>query len=180
MIPVADSAHYGDINVTIGNEVTAKDGGTAASTNSAAEPLAGVEANVRSVRAERDDDDLEATWTANGSPALAHRIALLVEVATGTQQWLMVPADPAGGGSTGTITRNTTTRGSTWGRWTWELDVTADFSGTPWQVVGLPTGTTVAVTQTMLERALMLRVESQVDGDDWVMQTQSPVSIPAG
>ena len=171
-----EQSFYGEIALTIGHGVVDKDGVAHAATVgvSASATLAGVEANVRSVAAARDGNTLKATWKANGSPGLAHQFAMLVEVATGQQRWLRVPSDAA----TGTVTRNVTTQGSTWGQWTWtSVDITG--YSTAWQIIGLPSGTTVTVTQAMLEKAVTVRVESQVDGSEWVVGMGDQATISA-
>ena len=155
--------HYGEFDVQVSHPAGDGEDGTAFGTDdvpASESTVAEVDTNVRSVTAERDGTDLKAAWTATGSPGLNQRIVLLVEVATtGQREWLIVPDDPDGGGNN--ITR-VEARTDDWGDWSWELDVAATLDPTEW--VHVEVGNNFTVTETMLKKALMLRVESQADG----------------
>ena len=176
-ISTAGSDHYGEFDVQVSHPAGDGSDGTAFTDPPASDATVdAVDTNVRSVSAERDGDDPKASWTATASPGLTQRIVLLVEVATtGEREWLIVPADPAGDASHGVITREDD-RTSDWGDWTWELDISATL-GSPWTHVDISTSTFV-VTEAMLKKPLMLRVESQADGGDWVIQESAAKSIP--
>ena len=188
-INTAGGGHYGEFDIQVSHPAGDGDDGTAFTDPPASQSTVdAVDTNVRSVSAERDGDDPKASWTATASPGLEQRIVLLVEVATtGEREWLIVPADPATDASHGVITR-VEDRTSDWGDWTWELDISASL-GSPWTHVDVATSTFV-VTEAMLKKPLMLRVESRADGlgadgtagtdddGDWVVQAQSARSIP--
>ena len=132
IIPEADDDDYRDIHVKIGHPVVDADGveRDAALTVSAAEALAGVASGASGVTVDRDigggvgdadvTDEITASWSGAGSPQLEHRIALYVQVETGStteNRWEWVVA--------GTITEPVISRdtdpntdsGADWGKW---------------------------------------------------------------
>jgi hypothetical protein len=59
------------------------------------------------------------------------------------------------------------------------LDITGQLAGTddPAQWVHVDVGNNFEVTQAMLAKPLMLRVESQADGGEWVPQERSVFAL---
>ena len=189
-IPVADLGNYGERKITIAVDVIGADGTVAAAAaTSASMELAAVDGSIRSLEVDRDvdggtgendpvTDEISATWFGPGSPGLQHRIALYVPVdaTESTWEWVVfgaAPAQPA-------ITRATAIPGDTgsdWGQWSSaDFNLNLDANATGW--ADDDSTDTYALTVDDLRKATHLRVDTRVDGDDWVKHT--PATIPAG
>ncbi len=194
IIPEDDDDDYREINVKIGNAVVDADGTArdAAAAVSAAAELAGVASGASGVTVDRDigggvggadvTDVITASWSGAGSPQLEHRIALYVQVETGStteNRWEWVVA--------GTITAPTVSRdtdpetdsGSDWGKWNssdFDLNLPANAATDGWVDDDAP-ALLYTVSQSNLTKASQLRVDTRVDnGGTWAKGT--PAAIP--
>ncbi len=124
VLAAGDEGDYGEIKrITVAipvNGVNNADGSTQAfpAAESGSVPLAGVAHGASGVMVTRDGnkdaaaDKIGASWSGRGSPALAHRVALLVKVGTeNNMEWVVVPSSLA------TITRTLTPGTSSYGKW---------------------------------------------------------------
>ena len=178
------SVDYGEIDITVEIPVTGKnlaDGSTA--TAEAAESnemkLAGVAHGASGVTVTRDGnataaaDAIAASWSGPGSPGLAHRVALLVEVGTENDlEWVVVPS--------ATITRNLDPGNANYGKWSLgDVDL-AGVTNTDAARLWLDDDTNSAyanLTSAKLRAATQLRVDTRVTGTgDWNKGT--PADIP--
>ena len=195
-IPDADAANYGDIELTIGHDVIDADGTVRDETVavSASEDLAAVAESVSRLTVRRSGTSITATWFGPGSPQLDHRIALYVNTGAteNVEEWVVFDGNVvASDGSLGAAiaqpdeTRATTipaNTGPNWGRWSWtfNLDVDGDSNPTTSTSSRWPddhTGSSHTVTGPNLIGAMMLRVDTRVDDDDWTM-THNAATIP--
>ena len=197
IIPEGDDHDYRDIHITIGHPVVDADGTArdAAATVSAAEALAGVASGASGVTVDRDigggsggavvTDEITASWSGAGSPQLETRIALYVQVETGStteNRWEWVVAPATGGVTEPAITRDTdpdTDSGSDWGKWNsadFDLNLPANIVDNGWVDDDAP-ALQYTVSQARLRAATHLRVDTRVDNTGrWVKGT--PVAIP--
>ena len=152
IIPETDDDDYRDIHVKIGNPVndadaTARD---AAATVSAAEALAGVSSGASGVTADRSigggvggdpvTDEISASWSGAGSPQLEHRIALYVQVETGSTtenrwEWVVRVGTTVPEFTIERATDPDTDSGSDWGKWTladYDLNLPAAATADEW------------------------------------------------
>ena len=184
----AEDASYGDIKVTVGVEATDA-GGTDATATSASVELAAVETDVTDLEADRavtedagdrDPHMLTATWDGTGSPGLEQRVVLRVQVegdagTVGRWQWVVMPSQPV-------ITRATAIPGDTgpdfgdWSSAAFDLNLEASAEG-DWLDADQPE-LVYAITAANLKAASHLRIDTMVDGGDWV--THTPAAIPGG
>ena len=184
----ADRGNYDELDIMVSVVATANDAdATAAAVLSDEVALGAVDGSVRSLDVDRavgggtgDDvvtDEISATWFGPGSPGLSHRIALYVPVDATESQWEWVvfgtPAQPA-------ITRGTAIPGDTgpgWGQWSLAAhDLNLPANATTWADDDSTDTYTLSVTD--LRKATHLRVDTSVDGGDWVKHT--PAAIPEG
>ena len=197
IIPEADDDDYRDIHVKIGNPVNDADANAldAAATVSAALALGGALSGASGVTVDRDigggtgadpvTDEISASWSGAGSPQLEHRIALYVQVETGStteNRWEWVVAPATGGVTEPAITRDTdpdTDSGSDWGKWNsadFDLNLPANVTPDGWVDDDAP-ALTYTVSQARLRAASHLRVDTRVDNTGrWVKGT--PAAIP--
>ena len=196
IIPETDDDDYRDIHVKIGNPVndadaTARD---AAATVSAAEALAGVSSGASGVTADRSigggvggaavTDEISASWSGDGSPQLEHRIALYVQVETGSTtenrwEWVVRVGTTIPEFTIERATDPDTDSGSDWGKWTlddYDLNLPAAATDDEWADDDAP-ALLYTVSQARLRAATHLRVDTRVDdGGDWAKGT--PAAIP--
>ena len=128
-------------------------------------------------------DEISATWFGPGSPGLQHRIALFVEVEGGSTtenkwEWVVF----------GTVTAPVISRatdipgdtGSGWGQWSsadFNLNLDANAAADAWQDDD-DAALTYTVRVQELREATHFRIDTRVDGGDWVKHT--PAAIPEG
>ncbi len=192
-IPTGTAADYGGIDLTIGHNVTgAPDGANvvavAAEATGVYKDLAAVDGSVRTLepkvkvtgRGSADDPEvhgLTATWDGAGSPQLQHRIALEVFVedakdGSTVNKWEWVVFDGrTGDGGHPVISRATDSSSdiAKWGQWSsesFDINSTTNAAG-DWQDDD-NAGLIYEITPANLKRARSLRVDTQVDGDEWV------------
>ena len=184
-IPAADLGNYGEIDITIAVDVVAAGAAAAAAATSASMELAAVASGVSGLEVDRDvgggtgdavvTDEISATWSGPGSPGLTHRIALYVPVDATESQWEWVvfgtPAQPA-------ITRATAIPGDTgsgWGKWSLAAhDFNLPANATTW--ADDDSTDTYTLTVSDLRKVTHLRVDTRVDGGDWVKHTPAAIS----
>ena len=193
-----DAGDYGEIDITVAIEVIGADvavgtPATAAPAESGSVELAEVPSGVTGLEVDRDvgggvgadpvTDEIEASWSGPGSPALEHRIALYARVeasSTGTTvsglEWIVFGTAP----EPPTITRNVTAGTSAFGKWSSEAFNLndADNVGTDNWLDDDDGALGYTVTLANLRAATHLRIDTRVDGGDWVKHT--PVAIPGG
>ena len=194
-IPADGLGNYGERNITIGVVATGRDGTVnAANVNSASAELAAVSGSIRSLDVDRSvgggtgadpvTDEIEASWFGPGSPGLDHRIALYVQVegsgpTESKWEWIVFGTAPVQPG----ITRATAIPGDTganWGKWSmaeFDLNLPAN-AGTDNWFDDDDGDLAYSVTLANLRKATHLRVDTRVDGGDWVKHT--PAEIPEG
>ena len=195
IIPEGDDEDYRDLMVRIGHPVADADGTArdAAAAVSAPEGLDGVPHGASGVTVEHDvgggtgadpvTDEIEASWSGPGSPQLEHRVALYVQVETGSTtenrwEWIVLTATP----TLAAVTRATdpdTDSGSGWGQWSmaaFDLNATAGVAADAWQDDDAP-ALTYSVTQTRLRAATHLRVDTRAD-DTGTWVKGEPAAIP--
>ena len=185
-IPEDDDDDYRKINVKIGNAVGDADGTArdAAAAVSAAVELAGVASGASGVTADREvgggvggalvTDEITASWSGAGSPQLENRIALYVQVETGSastvNRWEWVVATDATIVANITIDRGTdpeTDSGSDWGKWNlndFDLNLPDNSVADGWADDDAP-ALLYTVTQANLRKASQLRVDTRVDNE---------------
>jgi hypothetical protein len=196
-IPEDDDDDYRKINVKIGNAVVDADGTArdAAAAVSAAVELAGVASGASGVTVDRDvgggvggalvTDEITASWSGAGSPQLEHRIALYVQVETGSastvNRWEWVVATDATIVGNITIDRGTdpeTDSGSDWGKWNlndFDLNLPDNSEADGWADDDAP-ALLYTVTQANLRKATQLRVDTKVDdGGTWSKGTAAAI-----
>jgi hypothetical protein len=190
----ADDASYGEIDVTVEVDVTGADGDVEADeATSASVELAAVASGVTNLKVDRDfglnaaqtaEDTLTATWSGKGSPELEHRIALRVEVNPSEWAWLIFGEPSADNGAPTAqpdITRNVTPGSPAFGKWSseaFDLNATASAGGSDEWEDDDDDALKYTVILANLRAATHLRIDTMVDGGDWVKQT--PVAIPGG
>ena len=176
-ITISDASLDGEFSVRVSHAATDTDDagiqfGTENPTSDAVE-VAAVATQARGVAGKRVGDVVSATWSATGSARLVHRVVLQVQVSATRSEWVVVPE--SGDGITHPAMKTAT--GSDKGKWLWQFDlagfVTADYR------LADDTGE-ITVTKAMLEKALMVRVESQnatsreeADDDEWEASTNT-------
>ena len=190
-----DRPDYGEIDVRVQNTVmdSTTTGGSPALATSASVELAGVASSVTGLTVDRDvtvvaggidTHFIDATWSGPGSPGLEHRISLYVRVeasSSGTTvsglEWVVFQgvAEPG-------IDRATDIPGDTglnWGKWSsdpFDINLTANAGqADDWQDDDDPL-LTYTVTLANLRAATHLRIDTKVDGGDWVKHAS--VAIP--
>ena len=174
----ADDADYGKIDITVTATVTGADGTVdAAPATSASMELAAVATAVTGLTASVSlsgagttgdpvQHNLTAAWSGPGSPALEQRIALYVKVSTTENiwEWVVFPT----GLTAPPITRDANPGTSDFGKWSsdaFNLNLDANVSD-PWPS---DFGTdTYPITRPNLVEASHLRIDTRVDGGDWV------------
>ena len=194
VIPDADDDDYRNIKVRIGHAVIDADGTARANTVSVSDlaDLAGVTSGASGVMPDRDigggsggaavTNEISASWSGDGSPQLETRIALYVQVETGSTtenrwEWVVAGTVPAP-----TITRDTdpeTDSGADWAKWNmddYDLNLPANAVADGWVDDDAP-ALLYTVSQSRLRAASHLRVDTRVDdGGRWAKGT--PVAIP--
>ena len=205
LIPAGGIADYGEIDLEIGHDVTSAGVPDAAGTLVVAaaaeatgdyEDLAAVDGSINrlaagvtvSGRGSADDPEvhnLRATWYGAGSPQLQHRIALEVFVentSTGTTvngwEWVVFDgrADPADQPDISRAT-NASSNIGIWGRWSsanFDVNATANATGA-WQDDD-NAALEYDVTPANLKRVRSLRIDTRVDGGDWVKHGSVTIS----
>ncbi len=186
-IPAADLGNYGKRDVTVGVVALGADAtATAAAATSASMELAAVASSVTDLTAgvkvsgdagTLQEHNLTTSWKGPGSPGLAHRISLYVKVnsTTNESEWLVFPTDV----TAPVISRATadTNRGTAgWGGWSsaaFNLNVAASLGAGTWTDDDGSATYTIDLDQ--LRAATHLRIDTRVDGGDWVKHT--PVAI---
>ncbi|MCZ0936402.1 MAG: hypothetical protein OXJ54_14610 [Gemmatimonadetes bacterium] len=179
----ADAGNYGELDITVGIDVVgAEADATAAAATSAELTLDAVDHGATGVTVTRKGhataatDSIAASWGGEGSPALEHRVALLVKVGTANRvEWLVVPTALA------SITRNLTAGNGNYGKWelgdivlagTGAITVTA----TEWTADD-GSGFYPGLESRHLRAATQLRVDTRVTGSgDW--KKGPPAAIP--
>ena len=174
-----DAADYGEIEITISATVTGRDPAVAAAPAESNEvELADVAHGASGVTVTRKGnatavtDSIAASWSGPGSPALTHRVALLVEVGTENNlEWVVVPTDQT------TITRILTPGSSSFGKWALaRIGLEADVTATAWVDDDTDSPYT-ALDSDDLRAATHLRVDTRVTGAGaWNKGT--PAAIP--
>jgi hypothetical protein len=195
IIPENDDHDYRDIRVTIGHEVTDGAGTSRDNTTtvSVRVDLDGVPHGASGLMVERDigggtgtdpvTDEIEASWSGRGSPQLEHRVALYVQVETGSAtenrwEWVVLTATP----TLAAVERDTnpdTDSGEGWGKWNMEafdLNATAGAEADVWQDDDAP-ALTYTVSQANLRKASHIRVDTRADNTGgWVKGTAAAIS----
>ena len=197
IIPEADDDDYRNIKVRIGHAVVDADGTARDNTVAVSDlvDLAGVASGASGVTAKDTPGGgvggaavtqmLTATWKGDGSPQLEHRIALYVQVETGStteNRWEWVVA--------GTVTAPTVSRRTdsnnrnhvgrdNWGRWDmagFDLNLPANATADGWVDDDAP-ALLYTVSQANLLKASHLRVDTRVDsGGRWTKGTPAAIS----
>lgn len=164
------------------------------------EDLPAVDGSIRGLKADRDitvnagdidEHEVTATWFGDGSPQLEHRIALLVRVEVpggptqGREEWIVFNGEGVGG-TTATVAQpviarrtNAATQIANWARWNtaaFDLNLSSNAGG-DWLDDDDP-DLIYSVNVDNLRKASKLRVDTRVDGDDWVKH--DPVAITPG
>ena len=185
-----DFGNYDELDITIGVVATGNDPAVdAANVDSDEVTLAAVDGSVSGLVVSREvgggtgtevvTDEISASWSGPGSPGLSHRIALYVPVDATESQWEWVvfgttPAQPA-------ISRGTAIPGDTgptkWGKWSLAAhDFNLPANATTW--ADDDSTDTYTLTVTDLRKVTHLRVDTSVNGEDWVKHT--PAAVPEG
>ena len=129
-------------------------------------------------------DEISASWSGAGSPQLEHRIALYVQVETGTTtenrwEWVVRVGTTVPEFSIERATDPDTDSGSDWGKWTlddYDLNLPAAATADEWADDDAP-ALLYTVSQARLRAATHLRVDTRVDdGGTWSKGT--PAAIP--
>ena len=196
VIPEPDDHNYRDIHVKIGHPVVDADGTVRAATAavSSAEALAGVASGASGVMADRDigggsggdpvTDEISASWSGAGSPQLETRIALYVQVETGSTtenrwEWVVRVGTTVPEFTIERATDPDTDSGSDWGKWTlddYDLNLPAAATADEWADDDAP-ALLYTVSQARLRAATHLRVDTRVDNTGkWAKGT--PAAIP--
>ena len=176
-----DAADYGELDITVSITVTGRNNADGTANTAVAESgsakLAGVAHGASGVTVTRDGnataaaDVIAASWSGPGSPALTHRVALLVKVGTENDlEWVVVPD------ASTTITRNLAAGNANYGKW--ELANIDLVAATPATWVDDDNGSTYnGLDSDDLRAATQLRVDTRVTGTgDWNKGT--PADIP--
>ena len=198
-IPAASAVDYGEIDLEVGHNVTSAPDGAgvvaaAAEATGSHADFAAVDGSIRNLAAgvtvtggngSQEVHGLTATWFGAGSPQLQHRIALEVFVedrADGTTvngwEWVVFTGR-AGAEAQPDISRRTDAASqiANWGRWgsaSFDINLNASAAG-DWQDDD-NANLIYAVTVANLKRARSLRIDTQVDGGDWVKHTSVTIS----
>ena len=194
-IPADGLGNYGKRNITIGVVATDRRGVSstnAANVDSAPVELAAVSGSVTGLDAKRnvtvvaggqDTHMLTGTWSGPGSPGLEHRIALylLVEDSgpTGNKSEWVVLSGRTGAPAISRATAIPGDTGADWGKWSmagFDLNLSTNAEG-DWQDDD-DADLVYAVTIDNLRKATHLRIDTRVDGGNWVKHT--PAAIPEG
>jgi len=172
-----DLGNYGELDITVGIDVVgAEADATAAAATSAEKTLPAVAHGATGVTVTRKGhataatDSIAASWSGTGSPGLAHRVALLVEVGTENDlEWVVVPTASA------TITRNLTPGFANFGKWSLaRVDLVVD----PAAWVDDDNGSTYnGLDSDDLRAATQLRVDTRVTGAG-AWNKGAPAAIP--
>ena len=196
----ADVADYGKRSISVTATVTGKDPTVdAAPASSASMELAAVASSVSNLVAKRtivdnsaaatpgpDNHNLTATWEGPGSPGLQHRVAIRVQVnaTTGEWEWVIFGTPDGGTGIPANqpeIERNSTPGEDDFGHWImggttpYDLNLAANATG-PWREDD--STDTYTLTLAQLKAASHLRIDTRVNGGDWVKH--APAAIPGG
>ena len=187
-IGAAEFGSYGELDITVGVVATGMDAAaTPANVDSDEVELAEVDGSVSGLKVGRKPgggvgadpvtDEISATWSGPGSPGLQHRIALYVPVDATESQWEWVVFGTAAQPAISRATDISSDTGSGWGQWSMgAFDLNLAANARDW--TDDDSDDTYALTVSDLRKATHLRVDTRVDGGDWVKHT--PAAVPEG